>query len=60
MDDAVAFARNANEFSIANAQALLEVLRTGDLEASKQAYVKLRPEYEQIEHHFEVFGDTDA
>lgn len=55
----VAFARAAAELSVTNAEALVAALESGDLEASREAYLKLRPEYEQIEHLYEVFGDTD-
>jgi iron uptake system EfeUOB component EfeO/EfeM len=53
------FARQAAEKSIVNAEALLSALESGDLDASKSAYQQLRPEYEQIEHLYLVFSDTD-
>ncbi|KAI3432251.1 hypothetical protein D9Q98_003812 [Chlorella vulgaris] len=59
VDRVVAFARGAAELSVVNAEALLAAIQSGDLEASKAAYLKLRPEYEQIEHLYEVFGDSD-
>lgn len=59
MDQVVAFARGAAELSVANAEALLAAIRSGDAAAAKAAYLKLRPEYEQIEHLYEVFGDSD-
>lgn len=60
VEQVLEFARNAAQVSIENAESLLETLRSGDMAASRQAYLKLRPEYEQIEHLYEVFGDTDA
>lgn len=55
----VAFARAAAELSVTNAEALVAAIESGDLEAARAAYVTLRPEYEQIEHLYEVFGNTD-
>jgi iron uptake system EfeUOB component EfeO/EfeM len=56
----VQFAQNAATVSVENAENLLEALRSGDSAQAQAAYLKLRPEYEQIEHLYEVFGDTDA
>lgn len=56
----VAFARKNAEASLPKAEALLQALESGDKEAAEKAYLALRPGYEEIEHLYEVFGDTDS
>lgn len=55
----MAFASAAAETSVTNAEALVAALQSGDLSASKAAYMKLRPEYEMIEHLYELFPNSD-
>lgn len=58
-ESVVAFARAAAETSVTNAEALVAAIKEGSLDAAKAAYLKLRPEYEQIEHLYELFPDSD-
>ncbi len=58
-DQVVAFAISAAEVSVSNAEALVAAAQSGDLAAAKAAYLKLRPEYEQIEHLYELFPTSD-
>lgn len=56
----VAFARANAERSLPKAEVLVQALESGNDEAAKKAYLALRPGYEEIEHLYEVFGDTDS
>lgn len=56
----VSFARSNAVESISLAQDLVKALKSGDKNASIAAYTALRPNYEEIEHLYEVFGHTDS